>query len=296
MVVLVGPPRSGKTTLVKSIPPDVYATDEGEIEKHLESLNELYVLDRNARIYLSRRLDGLIGDQKRTVNLIMVGTQPGIDVYFTCRTTGLIPGQDFPLTEDNIYRFWKRGGLPESFFAPSEEASSRFIQKYDEFYNVKELFRHWNLNPIMADSKIKYSIPWDSGLFQQIPQTTDDGDLFAFSRADSQLAWESCVIRVFEGGLRILDPKVRLYLKYLRGFHLFVISCSQFHIGVVPTIKSDIKHFPLNPFIKFLNDYKIDWGCVVRPQGALVRINENLLLGGLGEVMNEYRHKLEIKG
>ncbi len=293
--MLVGPPRTGKTTLVKNIPPDFYATTEQEIEAHLDTLQGICVLDRNTRIYLSRGLDCKLGAEAKNVMLVLVGTKPGIDVYFTCRTVGLVPGQDFDLTQENILRFWRRGGLPESFFAETEDASERFLRKYRDFYNVEEMSRLWNRQPLPADSQREYEIPWDSGLYHQGGLISDAQELFPYSNLERQPSWETCVLRVIEGGLRLLDPRVKIFRKVLRGYHLFVISSGSFQIAVVPTLKSDLKYFPLKSLQSFLQRENISRGCVVRPEGALIREENNILIGSLHETIGDLRKSLNLK-
>ena len=289
VLALVGPPRCGKTELVQKIPPDVYCESEDQLMNLLDELNGLLVLDRNCRIILDQTVDSTFGDRVLRTNLLLVGTKPGREDFFTCRMLGLVPGLHFEINEESVKNFWLRGGLPESFFASDDDASKNFRRWYLEFYDCKELSSNWDLVLQPVDSRVEYRIPWDSGLYlaSVLEDVAPEGEIIMSPNTD--LAWESCVVRIVEGGVSLLDPTFTLYKKFLRGYHLFLVESGAIRLAVIPTLKNKLLQFPINKLLQWLSVEKIPKAYLIRPSGPLVELAKRILVGGASEVIKDIR-------
>lgn len=249
------------------------------------------VLDRNCRVHLPADLGAHLSGALLPHGLILVGTKPAHDDWFTIQRVGLVPGLDLPLTDSQVVRFWLRGGLPESYFAPSDAESLGFRRWYLDFYNYEELNQLWDLVLHPEDGGAEHRLPWDSGL--HLVRSGPSEGLFANSdSADgsgASLAWESCVVRLLEGTLSLIDPIFQLYRKAVRGLRLFVCHSGAFRLAFVPLLREPPPRFPLQRLDAWLREQGLERAYLIRPTGPAHALAGSIRWGGFAALLDDLR-------
>lgn len=162
-VVLTGPRQVGKTTLaldLAELRPSTYLDLESEADRARLSEPELYLADHEDELLVLdeiQRLPGLFEAlrgaidrgrraEKGTGRFLLLGSaslellaQSGESLAGRIAFAELTP---FDMTEvggDQLDRLWVRGGFPESFLAPGDEASLRWRRDFIRTYLERDI-------------------------------------------------------------------------------------------------------------------------------------------------------------
>lgn len=273
-VALVGPPRCGKSTLARQLHPDVVLDDPRSLRPEHLGTEGLILIDRNDVVKAPRgNKPGEEGWEQPRV--LLVGRAPGTSPLFCLRMSGLAPGRDFPLDEEHAQRFWRRGGLPESFFADSEGESQMVRRTYWEHFGPCP---EWDWHVPVSDRRQPYRLGWDCGLERLRRAAT--GELFP--EEERLEIWETCVLTYLERALRLTDPQIEVHPRAAYGYRVFVLRSYRWSVALSPRLV--VKRVPYQA----LQFWAMEQGhrnvYLVVPQGPLCWVKNAILCGGLAAV------------
>lgn len=162
-VVLTGPRQVGKTTLaldLAELRPSTYLDLESEADRARLSEADLYLADHEDELLVLdeiQRLPGLFEELrgaidrgrrtgKGTGRFLLLGSasldllaQSGESLAGRIAFAELTPFDVTEVGDDQLDRLWVRGGFPESFLAPSDEASLRWRRDFIRTYLERDI-------------------------------------------------------------------------------------------------------------------------------------------------------------
>jgi predicted AAA+ superfamily ATPase len=162
-VVLTGPRQVGKTTLaldLAELRPSTYLDLESEADRARLSEPELYLADHEDELLVLdeiQRLPGLFEELrgaidrgrragKGTGRFLLLGSasldllaQSGESLAGRIAFAELTPFDVTEVGTDQLDRLWVRGGFPESFLAPDDEASLRWRRDFIRTYLERDI-------------------------------------------------------------------------------------------------------------------------------------------------------------